>query len=229
MPLYSVTAAARHIGVARSTFDTWVSGYERRRSAERSTKAPPILTAVDAPRGEPRIPFIGLAEGFVLAAFKEAGVSLQRIRPAVDVLRDGIGIEHALASRALYTDGLEVLYDYAERQGDSPEEKSARDLVVVRSSQRVFNPVVEAYLERIDFADDGWARMLHLPQYGAADVVVDPGRAFGEPIFASGAVEVQVVLGRFKNGESVASLSAEFNVPEDQVMAAIRAHTATAA
>ena len=229
VPLYSVTDAARHIGVARSTFDTWTSGYERRRSARHSTKSPPVVTAVGAPRGEPRIPFIGLAEGFVLAAFKEAGVPLQRIRPALDDIRARIGVEHALASRALYTDGLEVLYDYAERQGDTPEAKSARDLVVVRSNQRVFNPVVEAYLERIDFADDGWARVLHLPQYGPADVVVDPSRSFGLPIFARGAARVEVVLGRFKNGEDVASLSREFLVPEEQILAAIRAHTDAAA
>jgi HD superfamily phosphohydrolase YqeK len=37
------------------------------------------------------------------------------------------------------------------------------------------------------------------------------------------------VLGRFKYGEDIAPLSAELNVPEDQVLAAIRVHTATAA
>ena len=93
----------------------------------------------------------------------------------------------------------------------------------------MFNPVVEAYLERIEFAEDGWARMLTLPQYGDAEVVVDPDRSFGEPIFASGAAEVEAVLGRFKNGEDIASLSVEFRVPEAQVLAAIRVHTATAA
>lgn len=229
-PLYSVTDAARHIDVARSTFDTWVQGYERHPRGRARVIGKPVVTALPANgRGEPRIPFIGLAEGFVLAAFKEAGVPLQRIRPALDEIREHIGLEHALASRALYTDGAEVLYDYAERQGDTPEARSARDLVVLRRQQRVFNPVVEAYLERIEFADDGWARMLTLPQYGDADVVVDPDRSFGEPIFASGAVEVEVVLGRFKSGEDIASLSAEFHVPEAQVLAAIRVHTATAA
>ncbi|MDL5154449.1 hypothetical protein [Actinomycetospora termitidis] len=230
VPLYSVTDAARHIGVARSTFDTWVQGYQRNPKGRPMVVGQPVVTALpSAGRGEARIPFIGLAEGFVLAAFKEAGVPLQRIRPALDEIRSHIGLEHALASKALYTDGAEVLYDYAERQGDTLEAKSARDLVVLRSNQRVFNPVVESYLERIDFADDGWARLLHLPQYGVADVVVDPTRSFGLPIFASGAARVEVVLGRFKNGEDVASLSKEFHIPEKQVLAAIRAHTDAAA
>jgi hypothetical protein len=36
---------------------------------------------------------------------------MQRIRPAIDVLSQEVGLEHALASRRLYTDGAEVLFD----------------------------------------------------------------------------------------------------------------------
>ena len=62
------------------------------------------------------MPFIGFAEAYVLSAFRRAGVPLQRIRPAVDVLSSEIGLEHALASKKLYTDGAEVLYDYAVKR-----------------------------------------------------------------------------------------------------------------
>lgn len=37
---------------------------------------------------------------------------LQRIRPALDALDREFGVAHALASRRLYTDGAEVLYDH---------------------------------------------------------------------------------------------------------------------
>jgi hypothetical protein len=52
-------------------------------------------------------------------------------------------LEHALASRRLYTDGAEVLYDYARLAGDTPEGESARELVVVRNGQRVFAEIVD--------------------------------------------------------------------------------------
>jgi nucleotide-binding universal stress UspA family protein len=45
-------------------------------------------------------------------------VPLQRIRPAVEVLEKEIGVEHALASKRLYTDGAEVLFDYANKSGE---------------------------------------------------------------------------------------------------------------
>lgn len=228
VPLYSLAHAARHIAVPRSTFDTWVRGYERQRVSGGQTQGASIVTSIDARRGEPRIPFIGLAEGFVLAAFRAAGVPLQRIRPAVDALQTELGLEHVLASQQLYTDGAEVLYNFAESHGDSPEARAAWDLVAPRSGQRVFTPVVERYLKRITF-ESGYAGMLTLPQYETANVVVDPRRSFGLPIFANGAAEVEVVLGRFKAGESPQELSEEFSLPEDELIDAIRVHLDTAA
>jgi hypothetical protein len=77
---------------------------------------------------------------------------LQRTRPASEALRDGIGLEHAVASRRLFSDGADVLFDYAEVSGD----RDLRQLVVVRSGQTAFAEVVTDYLRRITFGDDGW-------------------------------------------------------------------------
>lgn len=228
-PLYSVSDAARHIDVPRSTFDTWLKGYSRPREGGLTTTGAQIVTHVPGPRGAPSVPFVGLAEGYVLAAFRQAGVSLQRIRPALEKLQDELGVEHVLASKSLYTDGVEVLYDYAESTGDTPEGKSARQLVVVRNNQQVFNEIVEQYLRRIDFGRDGYAQLIHLPQYRTADVVVDPDRSFGIPIFARGAARVEVVLSRFKAGESVESLTEEFGIPADELFDALRVHLDAAA
>ncbi len=128
----------------------------------------------------PVISFIGLAEGLVLAAIRHSGVSLQRVRPALRALEREVGLQHALASTRLYTDGVEILYDYAANADDSTAE-ALRELVVVRSNQRVFNEVVQSYLRRLEFGDDGWVRLINLPGYEVAQVVVDPRRGFGNP------------------------------------------------
>src|SRR6202022_2040716 len=122
------------------------------------------------------------------------GVPMQRIRPALVRLEEQIGLAHALASKKLFTDGVEILYDYGERGDDPAAAKAARELVVVRNNQRVFNEVVEDYLRRIDFAADGYAQVIHLPAYEKADVVVDPSRGFGQPIFARGGVRLEDAL-----------------------------------
>lgn len=224
MPLYSAAEAARHLDVPASTFRTWAHGYRNSPRGRPPVVGDPIVTTVPLDSGV-SIPFIGLAEGYVLAAIRRAGVPLQRIRPALDRLRDEFGIEHVLASRKLFTDGAEVLYDYAEHEGDTPEARSARELVVVRNDQRVFNEIVDSYLQRIDFHDDPWARVIHLPKYRQADVVVDLKRSFGAPIFAHGGVRLETVLAAFKRGAGIDELINEYGVPEADILDVVRVHT----
>src|SRR5437588_11788084 len=119
---------------------------------------------------------------------------MQPTRPAIDFLSRELGVEYALASRRLYTDGADVLYDYARHAGDTPEGESARELVVVRNNQRVFTKVVELYLQRIAFAADGYAQLIRLPQYRVSEVTIDPDHEFGRPRFAHGGSAVDNVI-----------------------------------
>jgi len=130
-PLYGLGEAAGYLAVPPSTFATWAYGYERRRAGVGVIVGRPVITAVrPARRDEAAVPFIGLAEAYALAAFRQAGVPMQRIRPAIDALDHELGLKYALASRRLYSDGAEILYDYAQHAGDTPEGESARELVV---------------------------------------------------------------------------------------------------
>jgi uncharacterized protein (DUF433 family) len=224
LPLYSVAEAARYLDVPVSTFRTWVRGYGRRPGGGSGVSGSWIVTSTTS-QGGAVIPFVGFAEGFVLAALRKAGVPLQRIRPALGHLQRELGLDHALASRRLYTDGAEVLYDYAERRAD-PAEARALDLIVVRSGQGVFTGVVESYLERIEFADDDLARLIHLPQYRGADVVVDPERSFGAPIFARGGSRIDDVLATFKAGEDLDILVQEFGVSRSDLLDVLRVNVA---
>ena len=226
-PLYSVAEASRYLGVPRTTLQQWVRGYEIRPKGRPTVSGAPIVTSVQANSGL-TLPFIGLAEAYVLSAFREAKVPLQRIRPALDCLEEEFGISHALGSKSLYTDGAEVIYDYAESHGDTPEARTARDLVVVRKGQRVFKEVVDNYLRRIEFGADGWAKLIQLPQYDNARVVVDPHRSYGAPIFAHGAVRIDDVLSRFKAGEAIDALSEDFGVPQEEILDVLRVHTTAA-
>jgi uncharacterized protein (DUF433 family) len=155
--------------------------------------------------------------------------SLAADPPGTEGLDHNIGLEYALASRALYTDGAEILYDYAETVGDSPEARSARELVVVRHGQRVFAEVVEDYLHRIEYAPDGYARLIRLPQYRRAEVLADPVRSFGQPIFGHGGARVADALQRFWAGDDLEIVSQEFGVPIADLEDALRVASRRAA
>lgn len=208
-PLYTVTEAAFHLGIKPSTFHAWTRG-----TADR----PPVIPTQDGAGRSASITFIGLAEGHVIAAFCKAGVSMQRIRPALDKIRSGIGLHHALASKNLLTDGVEVLYEYGEATGDD----AVKSLVVVRDGQHVFREVVQDYLQCVTFGEDGYARLIRLPAYGEANVVADPRRAFGQPIFDNAGTRVEDVIDRFVAGDSIKVVAAEFGVSREQLEAALR-------
>lgn len=223
VPLYTMADAARALGVPPSTFATWARGYVRHRPGRKAVTGAAVVTSLpEARSGTPSVPFVGLAEGVVLAAVRRAGVPLQRIRPALDVLARDIGVDHALASRKLYTDGAELLFDFASHAGRD-EASAARDLVVVRSGQRVFVEVIASYLRRIEYGQDGYAELIQLPAYDIADVIADPRRAFGQPILRHGGARVDDVLDRFWAGDSIETLSLEFGAPVDEIEDVLRA------
>ncbi len=213
VPLYTSREASWMLGVPARTFHAWtrgdmVSNGQRHRA---------IVTSLDVPGRQPSIPFIGLAEGMVVAAFRRAGVSMQHIRKALRVLESEIGLEHALASRRLYTDGAGILYNYA-RESDDEEL-----LVTVLTGQRAFADIIRQYLRRVEFDSDTWALRLHLPITDRPLLVVDPSRGFGQPLFVKSGAPVHAVLERFRAGESLESVAGDFDLSPDDLEDVIRA------
>ncbi len=206
-PLYSVAGAARLVGMNPSTLRAWSQA--RATANDKGGDHPSIITTLDRkPHDKRRIPFIGLAEATVVQAFRKRGVSLQRVRKALEVLASQGELEHALASRHLYTDGADILYRYADQAGD----KQLRLLTVVSSGQSVFHEVVDHYLKRITF-DDAWATELILPVTKRRLLRVLPDVALGDALFMNGGAPLSAVRSRAAAGESLSSISADFDTP----------------
>ena len=213
--LFTLRETAGYLDIPPSTIHAWA----------RASGASPLITLLPRRGAEATVPFLGFAEAYVLSAFRRAGVPLQRIRPAVDALKRSFGIEHALASERLYTDGAEVLFDYVTRraQGDPLE------LVVVRTGQHQFSELIREYLTLITYGSDGYASRVRLPSYRDAEVVVDPKVAFGLPLVVHGGARVEDLVDRFLAGDSVADIAYDFGVSAQEVEDVIRGATRTAA
>ena len=230
VPLYTVAEAARIVDVPASTLATWAQGYVRRSEGHADRAGDPIITYVSPDgSGRPSIPFVGLTEALVLAAMRRSGVPMQRVRPALQKLEQDLKVDHALASEKLYTDGAELLFDYADSRRDSQEGQAALQLVVVRSGQTVFAEAIQEYLRGIRYGADGYAKLIRVPAYQQAEVVADPTRSFGAPIFERGGSRVDDVLQRFWAGESLDELSSEFGVPLIQLEDVLRVTSRRAA
>ncbi|WP_322756255.1 DUF433 domain-containing protein [Frankia sp. Cas3] len=223
VPLYTVAEAARYLALKRTTFATWARGYVRRPEGRRAVTKEAVVTSLrPAHKNGPSVPFVGLTEGMVLAAFRQAHVPLQQIRPALDFLRAEVDIEHALASRRLYLVGAELLWDYAHHNDADPlAARRALELVSLRSGQRVFTEVVQRYLRLITYADDDLGERVQLPGYDTALIAVDPQMNFGRPYFLHSGVRVETVLRRHQAGESIEDLTDDYGIQLDEIADAI--------
>lgn len=221
VPLYTQAEASTYLGVPESTFRSWARGYHLQRSGKEII-GHPVITALDKTAArDASIPFVGLAEGYALAAIRRSGVPLQRVRPALERLSVEMGMTHALASQGLFTDGVEVLFDYAKTTSDD-DAAALRKLVVVRDGQRVLGDMVERYLRRIEFGPDGYATAVPLLGFDHAHLVADARRSFGQPIFAHGGARLADALSMFRAGEEISVVAEEFGVPNLELEDAIR-------
>lgn len=177
-----------------------------------------LITTAEPPTPHgPTIPFVGLAEAYVLASFRSAGVPMQRIRPAIRTLEAQIGLKQALASERLKTDGAEVLWDYGRLTDDPAEKDAVDDLVVVRNGQRVFRPIVASYLRRVTY-ENGWARIINVGA-GKVDVTVDPWMNGGRPTLVRRGIAADDVLSRIRAGESSKGVAADYGLRVSEVTA----------
>lgn len=217
-PLYTVTQAARLVGMPPSTLTSWARGYRHRFQDRPDVVQGPVITAVtpETPGGV-SIPFGGLVEATVVQAFRRTELPLQRIRRALAVLDQQGHLEHALASRRLYSDGAQVLFDYAAQSDDG----QLRLLTVVEDGQRVFHEVIQDYLTRIRFGDE-WASELIVPVTAHPILRVRPEIAGGDPLFMQGGAPLSAVLSRYQAGEPAKSLANDYGIPIHDVQEAIR-------
>ena len=199
-PIYSLTEAAQIVRAPSTSFARWAHGHRFKQRSEGDWGwSAPILTGVQAGRSF-TVPFNALAEGYIVESFRRAGLPMARIRPAVEVLRQEIGLENALLSEKLRTDGAEILIE----NGD-------RDLVVVRNHQGVFRDVVDQYLQSIVYRE-GFVDFLRLPTFERIGVVVDPRRNAGQPTVDRIGVRVEDVVSRVRAGESMTDVADDFGL-----------------
>ncbi len=217
--LYTVAEAARFAGMHPSILRAWARGYERRSPTGPVISKEPVITALEPTPGDSRsIPFVGLVETTVVQAFRQTGLSMQRIRRALEVLAEQGELPHALASDRLYSNGAELLYDYAR----SAHDKQLGLLTVVSSGQRVFHEIIAQYLERISF-EDKWANALILPATERQLLRAVPDVHGGDPLFINGGAPFSAVRSRHAAGEPVESIARDYGVPREDITEAIHA------
>lgn len=207
VPLYTQREASDLIGMPQQTFSRWASGYETR-----SGNRKPGFITLDRPGQGFTVPFIGLAEAWVVRAFVAAGLPVRKIRPALEKIRESIGIEHVLASDRLATDGVEVLVKEQDRDSSLKDTR----LIVARNGQAVFGEVVSEHLKTLQYTD-GFVGSMTIPRGNGADFTINPYVNFGQPTLAEYGVRVVDIVDRVRAGESIDDVAHDYSIPDKTV------------
>jgi uncharacterized protein (DUF433 family) len=207
--LYDIGEAARLVNLPQATFRRWAMGYE---------SGAPLLHMLpdrDA-RRESSVPFIALAEAWVLNGLRRAGVRPNKIRPGLEELKRQFGgSEYVLMAPELATDGVDLLWDFSRTQAGS-------GMIEARTGQHVFREIIVDYLKYLTMGSGNLPESLRLQVAMPSNVVVDPHRMFGQPIFVNSGARMADIANMIKAGEDTDTVAFEHGVTVEDVRTAAR-------
>lgn len=214
IPAYNIAEAAHYLSIPENTVRSWVAG--RTFSTKAGKRRSPAVIAPADPRSR-GLSFVNLLELHVLAAIRRLhGVDMARVRTALRHLEQHFGSRHPLVDREMLTDGTDLFTD------------QLGSLVnLSREGQLAMRETLDAHLHRIERDAKGLAIRLYPFTRAALEaaprfVVIDPRLAFGRPVIAGSRVPTADVFERFKAGDSLETLVAEYGRPTEEIQEAIR-------
>lgn len=198
--LLTVRETASYLQVPHSTLSDWLA---------RSAAGAPLVHQVRPLRADqPSVPFVAVAEAYVLRSLRNMGLRMSQIREAAEAVRKAFDTPYGLVSRRIATDGVDIFVEHG-----------LGDLRRARDGQTPIREVVDDYLRYLSWdGGDDFPSSLRLRQYGdAVPVVIDPRFGHGLPVVSANRVPVKAVVDLWEAGESVEDIAYEYDMEPSDV------------
>ncbi|HLG13375.1 MAG TPA: hypothetical protein VJH03_02475 [Blastocatellia bacterium] len=222
-PRYTVALASRLTGLGPDRIRRWVRGYTYEYhepvtgEARLITKTPVLLTRTD--QGDPFVSFLELIDLLFIKKFLDQGVSLQRLRSALNEATVIVGRRH-FAEQIFFTDGRSIYL----KVRDNPKADSI--LQLLSGGQWVIAPVIRQIAKQIDFDEAlGFAERWY-PLGRKRPIVIDPLVSFGAPSILGKGVRTTNVYDMFlAEGKRSTSVAQWLDLDELEIDAAVEFET----
>ena len=170
---YPAAEAARLVGLSPTRVRRWLRGYEYTYAAEVHRQRPVIRQRGTA--GTTYASFLDLVDLLFVKRFLDHGLSLQKVRKALDEANRILGTDH-FARQRFFTEGRSV-YLQVQDEGDAI-------LELLSGGQWVIASIIRELAKQIEFdSPSGLARRWY-PMGSDGLVVLDPLVSFGRPTIA---------------------------------------------
>jgi uncharacterized protein (DUF433 family) len=213
VPAYSVGEVAHYLCMPKTTVRAWVSGT---RYTSRSGDQKPFKNVVDLPKpGIALLSFFNLVEVHALRSLRvHHNIELQKIRLALDFVKERFGWDRPLIHQGFMTDGVSL---FVEHLGNIID--------VAADGQMVIREVMN-HLKRIEWESSIAARLYPFTRLNIEDapmsVFIDPRHSFGRPILRDARVATAVIATRYKSGDSMDDLALDYGCSRLEIEEAVR-------
>jgi uncharacterized protein (DUF433 family) len=130
-------------------------------------------------------------------------------------LQKEFGCEYVLIAPELATDGVDVLWDFAQT-------KAGHGLIEGGTGQLVIREIVQDYLQYVAWGNDDLPTELTLRRCEPSKVTSNPLYAFGQPCYAGTRVRVSAVAAMIKAGEDAEAVADEYGISVSDARTAAR-------
>jgi uncharacterized protein (DUF433 family) len=200
---YTAPEAGRLLGIPARNVRRWLTGYSYRHAEE--IRSMPALWSSQLPVLDRQLElgFRDLIELKFVKAFIDAGLSLITIRHCLEFAKKCVHDERPFSTKRFRTDGRTIFLE-------SVEGKASTELLDLRTHQYQLGPVIERTFRDLDIEADIVSRWR--PFEGKRSIIVDPGRAFGQPIATDYGVPTEVLADAVKAEGSIEAAARIFEV-----------------
>lgn len=210
---YTASEAARLLRTSSRNINRWLRGYSYRHDGEERYMPPLWQSQIDRDDDHLEIGFRDLIELRFVKAFVDEGIGLLAVRNCLAYARSCVDDMRPFSTQRFRTDGRTIFLESFEQSGESR-------MIDLKKRQYVFRDVISRTFRDLDIEADAVVRWR--PFGGKQSIVIDPSRAFGQPIASKYGVPTVVLAQAVTAEGSVDDVARLFEVPASVVRDAVR-------
>ena len=216
-PAYPVSEVARILNLPVATVKSWCFGQAYHLASGSPKRFKSVIQPADS--NARLLSFANLCELHVLSAIRRRHkISLSKVRDSISYLRTQLGTDRPLIDKQFKTNGVDLFVEHASHL-----------LNVSKQGQEALRGDFAVALARIERDRSGMPiRLFPFSRSTTPDakqpkfIVIDPRLSFGRPVLSDVAVPTEVIVGRFRAGDTLVEMAKDYGVDEEEIEEALR-------